>query len=130
MSTAQQYNVLDTITVVIDTNLDAKERFFVTLETTGDRIVNLAANAAAPVFILMEGVDGSTTAGIGTVAMVGRVPVELGGTVTAGAKLTSDSAGKAVATTTDTDHYGGIALEDGVSGDIITMLIAPGMVAG
>lgn len=45
--------------------------------------------------------------------------LELVGTVTIGASLTCSTAGKGIATTTDKDHIGAIALQAGVSGDII-----------
>ena len=130
VTTSQQYGDIETITVNIDTNLSGKEMYLVNLETTGDKVVNLATDASAFPFVLVTGVDGSSTEGIGTIAVGGRVKVKVGGSVTAGAKLTSNGSGLAIATTTDTDHYGLIALEDGSANDVIDALIAPGMVAG
>lgn len=48
-----------------------------------------------------------------------QCPLELGGTVTAGQRIKSGSAGVGVAATSDKDKAGAIALESGVSGDII-----------
>jgi len=45
--------------------------------------------------------------------------VKLGGTVSAGDQLTTDSAGKAIVTTTSDDYVFGLALWDGVDGDVI-----------
>lgn len=45
--------------------------------------------------------------------------LEIAGTVTAGQPIKSDSDGKGVAATTDKDHVGAIAVESGVSGDLI-----------
>lgn len=53
--------------------------------------------------------------------------VQLGGTVTAGAPLTSDGSGKAIATTTGGDRIVGFAEQPGVSGDIIDYYCAPGV---
>jgi hypothetical protein len=55
--------------------------------------------------------------------------VKLGGTVAVGDKLTSMAAGAAIATVTNLNHYWGFALQAGDSGDIITMLVCPGMVS-
>lgn len=130
MATAQMFGDTVTMTVKIDTNLLDKEYYLVNLETTGDKVVNLATNAAAIPLVLAEGKNGSSTVDYGTVCVGGRVKVKLGGSVNAGDKLTSNGSGLAIATTTDTDHYGLIALEDGSANDIIDALVAPGMVAG
>lgn len=129
MPTAQMYGDIVTMTVTIDTNLTDKEYYLVNLESTGEKIVNLAAGATAFPFVLAEGGDGSTTPLKGSIVLSGRVKVKLGGTVAAGDKLTSDGNGKAVTTVTDHNHYGFIALEDGVSGDIIDALVSLGTVS-
>lgn len=49
--------------------------------------------------------------------------LELGGTVTVGARLKSDADGKGVATTTNTDTYGAIAQYSGVAGEYILVLV-------
>lgn len=46
---------------------------------------------------------------------------KLGGTVSAGDKLTSDSNGKLVATTTENDQIIAVAMEDGVENDLIAV---------
>lgn len=50
----------------------------------------------------------------------------LGGTVSFGDLLTSDANGKLVATTTTADRYVATAMEDGVSGDLISVHISVG----
>lgn len=45
--------------------------------------------------------------------------LDIGGTVTIGAKLTATTAGKGIASTTDKDHVGAIAMQAGVNGDRI-----------
>jgi len=63
------------------------------------------------------------------VILGGVARVKAGGTITRGAQVTSDSAGKAVAANpdpTDTVRVAGIALESAVDGDEIDILLAPG----
>ncbi|MDP9990889.1 hypothetical protein J2W28_002059 [Variovorax boronicumulans] len=60
---------------------------------------------------------------------VGPVPkVRLGGVVAAGDALTSNAAGKAIATTTTGNRIIGFAEIAGVADDVITYLYAPGVV--
>lgn len=54
----------------------------------------------------------------------GTVKVKLGGTVTVGAKLTSNGTGALIATTTAANEVIGVALEAGVSGDFIEAMPA------
>lgn len=61
------------------------------------------------------------------VQLDGIAEVECGGTVTFGAKLTSDANGKAVAA--ESGEYLGIALDGGVSGDIIRVKLSGGYAA-
>ena len=63
------------------------------------------------------------------VRVSGASQVELGGTVAAGDKATTDSNGKFIATTTDKDRIAGTFLEAGDSGDRVTMLVEPGYLA-
>lgn len=120
-----------TRTVRIDSDLSAKEKYLVTLDTTDDGVVNLAAGATAPLHVLIEGADGSSNEAVGTVATPGAyVKVKAGGSISAGDKITSDGSGKGIATTTDTNHYAGTAWENAASGDEFIMEVAPGMVAG
>lgn len=59
-----------------------------------------------------------------------RCYLELGGTVTRGDRLKSDADGKAVTASADTEEYGAIALNGGVSGDLIRVLVDFGTIAG
>jgi hypothetical protein len=58
----------------------------------------------------------------------GIAPVIYGGNVAAGDLLTSDSDGRAIATTTANNRYIGIAEEPGVLGDLGSVMICPGIV--
>lgn len=112
----------ETRSVTIDSNLTDKEYFFVTMDTTDEHVVNLAAAATAVIFPLIEGGNGATTATRGTIVTGGQTKIKLGGSVNAGAKLTSDGAGKAVTASTG-NNVGAIALAGGVDGDIIPVLV-------
>lgn len=64
--------------------------------------------------------------GVAAVLVIGAVPVKLGGTVAAGDFITAGAGGVGV---TGTGRVVGIALQAGVVGDIIDVLIQPGKVA-
>lgn len=117
-----------TKTVVMSTDLSAKTYYLVNLTTT-DNEVALATDSSKVPFVLLEGTDGSVTASLGTIAVGGTVKVKVGGTVAAGDKLTSNGSGLAITTTTNTQHYGLIALHAGSANDIIEALVAPAVVA-
>lgn len=59
------------------------------------------------------------------ITIAGLKEVEIGGSVTRGDRITSDSVGRGVAATGG-NSYVGIAFASGVSGDIIPCLICPG----
>lgn len=77
------------------------------------------------------GVTGNLAAGAGDMADVihhGIGLVTLGGTVTAGAELTSDASGRAIAAVPTAGVFMSVigkALAPGVSGDVIEVLINP-----
>ena len=123
------YGDTKTRSVTIDSDLSDSSYLLVNLDTGDDLTVNLATDSSAPVFVLVDDGDGSSTSLTGSIAVGGRVKVKLGGTVAPGDKLTATTAGKAIKTVTDTQHYGFIALVGGVTGDLVEALVAPGMVA-
>ena len=88
-----------------------------------------AVDAAAFIF----GVSGDIDTAVGercSVHSIGNIAdVVYGGTVTRGAALTADANGKAVATTTAGAFIVGYAEVSGVSGDIGTVIVAPGRYA-
>lgn len=90
----------------------------------------LATNASAFPFVVISA-DAKGEAGSPApvaIAVGGSAQVKLGGTVTKGAKLTSDGAGKWVAASSNNDHYGAIALNDGDADDVIAALVRQGQV--
>jgi hypothetical protein len=63
------------------------------------------------------------------VCAFGISKVKITDTVHTGDKLTATTDGTAIVTTTNLNHYWGFALAEGVTGDIIPMLVFPGMVS-
>jgi len=59
--------------------------------------------------------------------VMGISKVEFGGTIVQGDLLTSDANGKVIATTTALNRCIGVAMSDGVLGDIGTVMINPGL---
>lgn len=55
--------------------------------------------------------------------------LEIGGTVVPGDRLKSDADGKGVATTTNLDEYGAIAINGGSSGDQILVKVQRGQIS-
>ena len=130
MTTGVVYGDTVERSVTMDADLSDYEMFLANLDTTDEENVNLATDASAFPFVLTDAGDGSSSKYLGSIAIGGRIKVKAGGTVAPGDKLTSNSASKAVKTTTDTNHYGLIALEIGATDDVIEALVSLGMVAG
>ena len=126
-ATGQFKTNLNTLTVRIDTNLSSKEGYLVTMDTTDDLVVNLAAAATSSLFVLEQGADGSSAETVGVIALPGSVTkVKAGGAISAGDKITSDGNGAGIATITDKNNYAGFALENAANGDMFLMLVLPG----
>lgn len=92
------------------------------------RVAPAAANTdpSIGVFERIAGASGD----IVDVVVQGVVQVELGGTVTAGAPLTSDASGRAIAAApvaATTVRIVGFALEPGVIGDLVEVLVQPSL---
>lgn len=104
-------------------------RFVSFSDTAASSKVAQAAANTAPII----GVSDALPAKIGQqcdIHLAGLAPVMLGGTVTAGAPLTADADGKAiaaVAAASTTVRIAGFAHQPGVAGDIIDVWLAPGL---
>jgi len=120
---------VQTQSVTIDTDLSAKEGFFGVWDASVERVVNIAAGATAPLVVIHEGGDGSSTAINGTIATGGETKMKTGGNVSQGDFLTSDGSGQAITTVTNLDFYGAIAQEDGLSGDFVAVKVLHGQVS-
>ena len=98
---------------------------------TADNLVKLAADSQDKILGISSDI---LTAGAGNpvqVVLWGIGLIECGDTVGFGDPLTSDASGKAVVVTDamvdeETIYYGGFALENGVAGDVIEMLVTVG----
>lgn len=106
------------------TNLTDKEGYAAEVDGT---LATDGTTIACPIVI---GANGSGTATDVTVAIGGTAYFKTGGIVAAGAKMTATTGGAWIATTTDTENYGGIAIEGGASGDMIRGIVTQGMIAG
>lgn len=99
-------------------------------DTTATNKVALASAATDPLLGLSDAM-GAPSGGMADIILAGLGEVVLGGTVAAGDKLTSDSAGAAVKCTAATNtrkEFVATALLPGVSGDIIPCLVERGVV--
>lgn len=110
----------------------------VKISTAADNTVLISASATSPnIGIAQQGTRRAPGTGDddGYAAIAGEniqvfsgscmAPVEIGGTVTRGDALTSDSAGRAIATTTEGDVIIGWATESGVVYDLIQVFCHP-----
>jgi len=87
-----------------------------------DGLVTIAVDATKP--ILGPSIETGSDADCVVEFFLDKVPyVEYGGNVTYGDKLTSDSVGRAIATTTAGNNVIGIAMVSGVIGDLGEVLI-------
>ena len=129
-STGEVFGDYVSRSVTMDSDLSAKAGYAVNLDTTDENNVNLASGATAGFpFVLIEGADGSVAKADGTIARRGTVIAKLGGTVAPGDRLTSDGSGLWIATTTDHQFYGCIAMQIGAANDEIEVEVERGMVS-
>lgn len=107
------------ISLVAGADLSAKQFHFVKPNSSGQAV---AANATD---ITQVGVlqNDPTSGQTGTVRVAGVSKVKIAGTVAAGAEVTSDANGAGVAAAT-TKLVLGVALTGGVTGDVISVLVA------
>lgn len=84
---------------------------------------SVVVNAAATTWPVGIAQDTPATGAIAQVRVLGISKVLAGGTIAAGDRLTSDSAGKAIATTTAGNVIVGTALTAGVANDVISVLL-------
>lgn len=101
-------------------DLSASQYCFVKVSSA---VLALCGRGDKGVGVLQDGPSASGRAG--RVRPFGVTKVVLGGTVTNGQDLVSDASGKAVNASSADNAYMGIALDSGVSGDVIRMLLQP-----
>lgn len=114
------YESCRSITAVAGESLTAGLHKFGVYNSSGSIIVNTTAQAACAGIIGMNAASGSTTVLI--VPDGGRAKVISAATITAGDKIASDNAGKAIAWgTTAGDNCMGIAIDSAVTGDVFAI---------
>jgi hypothetical protein len=107
---------------------DLSSKQYTLVKLGSGNTINVAAAGDAG-FVL---VDKPKSGQYGTIALQGICKVQLGGTVNAGDYLSSDANGHAIkatdgSSTIDGTKIIGQALEDGVSGDLVTFHIGKGL---
>ena len=95
------------------------------VKLTADNSVSPAAAATDVLYGVSISPNTRTTGNRVDIVLNGTVDIELGGTVTAGARVTADANGKAVAAS-GTNRIIGIAEIAGVSGDFVPVSVSPG----
>lgn len=128
-STAPITGKIDTQTVRIDSDLSDKEYYAVDFDGTDRNVVNLVADGDTQGFLLETAGDGSTNETTGTIIISGRTKAKLVGTVAAGDHLRPSTGGALIKNVTDTKFSCAIALEAGVSGDLISVKAMQGSLA-
>lgn len=130
MATGVVTSELETRTVQTVTDLTDKNYFFANLSTVTDQLVALAADATKIPWILQDAPLGTASVpASASIAVNGVTKLKLGASAVAvGDRLTADSDGKGVPTTTSTNKYGAIAMENGAAGDIIAVRVAQGLI--
>lgn len=128
MSTGTLSAEVQTKTKKVESDLSTKQYYLVNIDGTDEELVAIASGATEMPYVLLEGVDGSTADKWAAIAVGGRVKVKLGGTVAPGDLLTSDGSGLAIATTSNGNFYGLVALEIGVANDVIEAQVEQGIV--
>lgn len=103
----------------------------VTFGATDDNVLTAAAVTSTLIGIV-EGVSPVLGERV-DVVMTGIADLQIGGSVTRGAYITVDAQGRGVASAPAAgvnNNVIGVALQSGVSGDIIPVLISPGRIQG
>lgn len=119
--------MVPTLTIAFEASA-AVEGFLIARFSDAANTPRIAA-AAANTDAILGVVDrmGGATGQMVDVHLDGTADCRLGGTVNAGAPLTSDADGRAIASTAGAGRrIVGFALQPGVSGDIIKVRVAPG----
>lgn len=109
-------------TLAAGASLVGKEFYIGKLNSSGDLVVAAAAADIIVGIIRTEAASGEAA----QYQFLGTAKVKLGGTVAVGDAITSDAAGKGIATTTDGNRTIGIALEAGVANDIVEVQLMLG----
>jgi hypothetical protein len=102
-------------------DMSAKQYRFMTIDSSGNAAVSTRGQFSVGILQNKPAAVGRP----GTVRTAGVSKAVLGGSVTAGNAVVSDANGAAVTTSSGDTAYMGIALQTGVSGDIVPVFIQP-----
>lgn len=103
-------------TLLAGADLSAKQFHFVKFGADADHLVACSVAGEKALGVLMNAPDAAEQGA--EMAYQGGAKIKLAGTVARGGEIMSDNAGKGVAATTGL-YVRAIAMEDGVSGDVI-----------
>lgn len=92
------------------------------VKLSSGKVVKAAAGTDVSIGVVTNAPASGDTASVFVRSANGTGKVLAGGSITEGAKITADSSGHAVVTTTDKDEVLGIALEAADSGDIFEFM--------
>ncbi len=109
-----QEHVTFSRTILAGADLSANQNYFVKKDSNGNAVLCSVLGEASEGVLYNAPGNGEAC----TIAQYGTKKVVAGGTVAVGAWVTTDAAGKAVATTTAGHVVRGRALESAVAGDV------------
>lgn len=103
-------------------DLSTKQYLGVALDSSNDNSIVLANAQTLPIIGIL--LNAPVAGDAASVAMFGPTTLIIaGGTITKGDRVTVDSSGKAITTTTAADQVIGVALESAVAGDRIEIML-------
>lgn len=122
-SIVQEQGVVDiSLPTIVD--LSAKQYRFVKRNATTGNIEAAGANEQ-PLGVLQNAPNGATRTTTAHVRLLGVSKLKVAGTVTPGSWINSDTNGEGLANTTNNRPSGAIALCDGTSADLISVMVIP-----
>lgn len=123
-SIVQEQGVIDiSLPTIVD--LSAKQYRYVVRNATTGNIEACGANAQ-PLGVLQNAPVGSATRlAVAHVRLLGVSKLKVAGTVAPGSWINSDTNGEGLANTTNNRPSGAIALCDGTSADLISVMVIP-----
>ena len=119
---------LRTETVHSTTDLSGAVYKLVNRSTSVDHRVALATGTGSPLYVLIEGGNGSASApAAGVIVMDGETKVKVGtGGLTTGQYVTSDGSGQGIAASSG-QNYVGVAAENAADGDLCRISVSRGI---
>lgn len=113
--------------ISVDAGADLSALQFTAVKMGTNRVAVSATDASEAILGIL--LNKPTSGQAAEVAISGQGKATAGGTISSGDKVTATTGGKLITTTTDHNHYIGMALSDAVANDLFDLNIAPGMVS-